>query len=122
MTKTEALYKFFSSFGIDAYAASSTPDDVQFPYLTYEATVGAWDSEPVSLTVQVWYYTESQIIPDTKAEEIAKAIGYGGKQIHCDKGTIWLQRGDPWCINQSDTADKNIKLRQLNITAVYQTF
>lgn len=121
MTKTEALYKFFSSFGIDAYAASSTPDDVQFPYLTYEATVGAWDSEPVSMTVQVWYYTESQTIPDAKAEEIAKAIGLGGKVLTCDDGLIWITRGSPWCINQSDESDKNIKLRQLNVTVEYFT-
>lgn len=121
MTKTESLYKFFSSFGVDAYAASSTPDDVKFPYLTYEAAVGTWGSEPVSMTIQLWFYTESQLIPDAKAEEIEKAIGLGGVMLTCDDGVIWIKQGSPWCINQSDQTNKNIKLRQLNVTAEYCT-
>lgn len=39
MTKNEAIYRFFSGFGLEAYPTSSVPEDVIFPYLTYANTV-----------------------------------------------------------------------------------
>lgn len=125
MTKAESLYSFFSGFGIPSYASSSVPDDAVFPWLTYDLSTSAWDGDnggEVSLTVNLWYYTTSEAVPNAKAEEISKAIGLGGKLLLCDEGVIWLKRGSPWCQSLNDDSDSMIKRRYINITAEYMTF
>ena len=107
MTKDKALHAWFSQF-LTAYPTSNVPEDATFPWLTYELITGALDSGEISLTVNLWYYTESEAIPNAKAQEISTAIGYGGTVIPC-------------CQNIADETDKNIKRRYLNITAEYLT-
>lgn len=121
MTKTEALHTFFSGFGIDAYAATSVPNDVMLPYLTYEAKTAALADGEVSLSVNLWYYTDSEKVPNAKADEIGKAIGAGGVMLRCDDGAIWLKRGSPFCQAMPVQSDSAIKHRYLNITAEYIT-
>lgn len=121
MTKDKAMHSFFSGFGLDAYTTSSVPEEVLFPYLTYELVTGAWDSGPVALTVNLWYYTESEAKPNAKVAEIAEKIGLGGINIPCDEGIIYITKGSPWCQNLRDDTDPTIKRRYLNITAEYLT-
>lgn len=121
MTKGAAIQQFFESFGLQAYTASSVPDDVLFPYLTYELVINTWEAGEVSMTVNLWYYTESEADPNAKAQEISTAIGLGGKVIPCDGGAIWIKRGSPWCQSLFDAEDKNIKRRYLNVSAEYFT-
>ena len=120
MTKEAALQAFFERF-LPSYAASAVPEDVVFPYLTYELITGAWEEGEVGLTVNIWYYTTSEAAPNAKAREISEAIGLGGVQLPCDGGTIWLTRGAPWCQSLTDSTDARIKRRYLNITANYNT-
>ena len=120
MTKGAALQAFFSQF-MDAYAASAVPDDVTFPYLTYELITSAWEGGEVGLAVNLWFYTTSEAAPNAKAQELSDAIGYGGVTLPCDGGFIWLKRGSPWCQNLQDDTDKNIKQRYINVTAEYMT-
>jgi hypothetical protein len=121
VTKDKALHAWFQSFGVPFYPASSVPNDVLFPYGTYELITSAWDEGEVGLTVNLWYYTESEAIPNTKAQEISNAIGMGGTLVPCDGGAIWIKRGSPWCQNLRDDSAPNIKRRYLNITAEYLT-
>lgn len=121
MTKGAALQQFFESFGISAYTASSVPDDAVFPWLTYELITSAWEGGEVGMTVNLWYYTESEAAPNAKAQEISEAISVGGKVLKCDGGYIWLKRGSPWCQSLTDDTDSNIKRRYLNVTAEYLT-
>lgn len=120
MTKGEALYQFFNRF-LPAYPTSNVPYDVVFPYLTYEATVDAWDGGEVGLTVNLWYYTESEAIPNAKVQEISESIGMGGTTISCDGGFIWVKRGSPFAQPLTDDTAPGIKRRYLNITAEYLT-
>lgn len=120
MTKAAVLQDFFSGF-LPAYAFSSVPEDVLFPYLTYDLVLDAWTGGEVGLTVNLWYYTDSEAIPNAKAQEISEAIGYGGKILPCDGGFIWLKRGSPWCQSLRDDTDPGIKRRYLNATAEYLT-
>lgn len=120
MTKDKALQAWFEQF-LDAYPTSNVPHDVTFPYLTYELITGAFDSGEVVLTVNLWYYTESEAVPNAKAQDISSTIGYGGTVIPCDGGYIWLKRGSPWCQNIVEESDTNIKRRYLNVTAEYLT-
>lgn len=121
MTKAAAIHKFFSSFGIPAYTTSNVPDDVVFPWLTYELITSAWDEGEVGITVNLWYRTEQEKEPNAKAEEISKKLGLGGYTIHCDDGIIWLKRGSPFCQNLRDETDSAIKRRYINISAEYMT-
>ena len=121
MTKGEALQQFFSGFGLTAYAAASVPDDTVFPYLTYDLVTGSWGDMDTSITVNLWYHTDSEAIPNAKADEIADAIGIGGKVLPCDGGGIWLKRGSPWCQSLADETDKSIKRRYINISAEFLT-
>lgn len=120
MTKDKALQAWFEQF-LTAYPASNVPQDVIFPYLTYELITGAFDSGEIGLTVNLWYYTESEAVPNAKAQEMADAIGIGGTVISCDGGYIWLKRGSPWCQNITEESDTNIKRRYLNVTVEYLT-
>lgn len=121
MTKGEALHKFFSGFGITAYPSSSVPTDTVFPWLTYDPVFSDWGSEEVSITVNLWYRTESEAIPNAKAQEISESIGFGGKIISCDGGAIWIKRGSPFCQSLMDEADKVIKRRYIQLTATFLT-
>ena len=120
MTKGAALQAFFSQF-MDAYAASAVPEDVAVACLTYELITSAWDGGEVGLTVNMWFYTTSEAVPNAKAQELSDSIGYGGVTLPCDGGFIWLKRGSPWCQNLQDDTDKNIKRRYINVTAEYMT-
>lgn len=120
MTKDKVLHAWFSSF-LPAYPASSVPQDATFPWLTYELSMGAFDSGEIGLTVNLWYYTEGEAAPNAKAQEMSDAIGPGGVVLPCDGGYIWIKRGTPWCQSVVDESDSNIKRRYINVTVEYLT-
>lgn len=120
MTKGAALYSFWSSFGLDAYAANAVPNDVTFDYLTYTPVFDAWGGSPVSLTVNLWYYGTGEAEINAKAQEISDKIGMGGALLPCDGGCIWLKRGSPFCQSVADS-NANVKRRYINVTAEYLT-
>lgn len=120
MTYQKALYNFFSSFGLTAYPKENVPDDVTFPWLTFENNT-ADSGEETSLAVDIWFHTESETQPNQKAQEISEAIGRGGKLLTFDGGAVWLKRGNPWITSLQDEADATIKRRQLIIMAEFIT-
>ena len=120
MTKEAALQAFFEHF-LPSYAASAVPDDVEFPYLTYELITSAWEEGEVGLTVNLWYYTTSEAAPNAKVREISSAIGMSGALVPCDDGAIWFKRGSPWAQSLTDSTDTRIKRRYINVTAEYLT-
>lgn len=151
MTKAAALYQFFNTaipvtlkdFGLTEetfgklsveeqeeiwnggymrfYTSTSVPDDVVFPYGTYEYITSAWEGGEVGITVNLWFHTTLESVPNAKAEELSAVIGLGGKVIECDGGGIWLKRGSPWCQSLTDDTDEKIKRRYINVSAEYFT-
>lgn len=121
MTKGAALNQYFSSFAIPAYPSTAVPENAEMPYMTYEYVVGVWELGEVSIVVNIWYNTESEAIPNEKADELSKSIGLSGKLLECENGYIWLKRGSPWCQSLSDENDTGIKRRYINISAEYLT-
>ncbi len=150
MTKDKALYRFFNTvipvtlkdlhitkeafekLGIleqntllnggfmRFYPSTSVPDDVVFPYGTYEFATSSFEAGEVGLTVNLWFYTTSEAIPNAKAEELGERIDEM-TPLQCDGGAIWLKRGSPWCQSLSDETSPTIKRRYINITAEYLT-
>ena len=120
MTKDKALQSFFERF-MAAYSTASVPEDAVFPYMTYEYVADAWDAGEVGMTVNLWFYTDSESVPNAKVQEISDAIGMGGTTIKCDGGFIWIKRGSPWCQSLSYDTHPEIKRRYMNVTAEYMT-
>jgi hypothetical protein len=120
MTKDKALHAWFNQF-MTFYPSTAVPDDVVFPYGTYEAVFDSYTGGEVGLTVNLWFYTEGEATPNAKAQELSQAIGSGGKVIACDGGYIWLKRGSPWCQSLTDGTDPTIKRRYINVSAEYLT-
>lgn len=118
-TPEAAVYEFLSRFGIPAYASTSTPSDSEYPYLTYDLTVGDWDSGDVGLVVNLWYRTDSEKIPNDKVREIGRAVGRGGELVRCDGGTLWFKKGSPWAQSVRVEGDEKIKRRYLNMIVEY---
>ena len=121
MTKSQALYAFFSGFGIPAYERSRVPESATYPYLTYDYKDAELGELPVALTVDIYYITESNDEPDAKAAAMAAAVGRGGVTLPCDCGCIWLKRGSPFCQALRDPIDRRINRRYINITAEFLT-
>lgn len=116
MTPEAAIYRFLNGFGIPAYAATSTPSDAQFPYITYELVLGQWEGGEVNMPVNVWYRTDSEAEPNAKVREISNAIGIGGTTIPCDGGMLWIKRGSPWAqAVRVEGEDEKVKRRYVNI-------
>lgn len=121
MTKEAALHAFFSGFGIEAYCSAAVPQKAKLPYLTYDLSIGAWDSGEIPLMVNLWFRTLSEAEPNAKARELSEAVGEGGVFLPCDGGYIWLKRGSPFCQSLKDSTDDTIKRRYINIVAEYLT-
>lgn len=121
VTKGAALNQFFAGFGIPVYVVTSIPDNAEMPYLTYDYNVSSFDFGEVAIVVNLWYYTDSEAIPNKKADEISEALGFSGALLKCDDGYIWLKRGSPFCQAVADDVSATIKRRYINISAEYLT-
>lgn len=121
MNKYQAIYQFWNSFGIPAFAVSAVPAQEKFPYITYTLSEGDFMSGETSMTVDVYYRTDTETEPNQKVFEIAKEIGYGGKILPYDGGAIWVKKGSPWCQSVHDEDDEKVKHRYLNVDLEYIT-
>lgn len=120
MTKAAAIYQFWSGFGLTAYEENTVPDDAVLPYLTYQLVTDSFGQE-VAAAASLWYRSESWTAINAKTEEISESIGRGGKFINCDKGRIWIKRGQPFAQNMRDDTDTIIKRKYLNLSIEYFT-
>lgn len=118
MTKEEALYQFWSSFGLTAYDEAAVPDGTAFPYITYQSVTNNFIGGDTSMTASVWYRSESWEAPARKAEEIANFIGAGG--IYW-RDIMWIKQGEPFSQSMGDSEDKIIKRKVINITVQFLT-
>ncbi len=122
MTKAGAIYSFWSQF-LPAYEENTVPTDAKYPYLTYNLVTDSFTNESVSMSVSLYYFSESWKEINTKTEEISKAIGYGGVFLETENGgSIWLKRGQPFAQNMSDERSDQIRRKLINVEADYLTF
>lgn len=127
MTKEQALFEFWNSFGIQAFEENSVltgEEAPKFPYITYQVVIDNFDNQ-VPLTASLWDRNKngySALLENSiKLEEISRRFGRGGVFLDCDGGKIWLKRGTPFAQNMGDDTDNLIKRKYLNITAEYFT-
>ena len=127
MNKAQALHSFWSSFDIPAIDEQSAYDEgtleslgIPRRYITYE--VGTSNlGEPVALTASIWDKSTSWAFVQEKADEIAAAIGYGGKVIAVDGGYLWLKLGQPFAQRMSEEGNFDLRRIYLTISAEFLT-
>lgn len=119
MNKDQALYAFWSSFGIPAYEENSVPDDATFPYITYQSVTDSFGGGDVSMVASIYDRSMSWETVSLMTDKIGAQISMGGKLIPYDGGALWLKRGAPFSQNMGDAKDDAIRRKLLNITAEY---
>lgn len=107
----EALYAFWSSFGVAAYEENSVPTDPDhrpdYPYITYEASVSPFDSD-VLLAASIWTRSTSWEDADRIADAVEAKIRDGFVQPY-DGGMIYIVPNDPLSKHTGDPDDDLIK-------------
>ena len=118
MDRWEALYRFWSSFGVPAYEENSVPDldTIKFPYITYEAQSATWDEQTV-MEASIWTRSTSWLQADTLSDAIETALKDGGMILHYNGGMFWLTPGTPFARSMGDPDDDRIKRKLLTIEA-----
>ena len=126
MNKAQAIYSFWSSFGIPAYDQNTIPnaDDKadhrpEPPYITYEVIEDSLNT-PVALSGLIWYRSTSWKDITLKAGEIAADIGYGHKIIKIDGGYLYITKGIPFAQRMSDE-DDSIRRMYINLMVEFLT-
>ena len=121
MNKIQVIHAFWSGFGIKAYNENSVPTGLKYPYITYDMSWTDDFGEEVAQTASIWYKTESKSWTDVaaKAQEISAAIGGGGTVYHCDDGTIWIKKANPWAQLMGDAEDDSIRRIVLNVAITF---
>lgn len=120
MNKAQALNNFWNSFGLKAYDENTLPSTASFPYITYNTVTDSLDNV-VNLYSSLWYRDTSWKAISDKTEEIAQALGSGGKVIKLDSGYLWLCKGTPFAQRMSDPNDDMIRRMYINVQAEYLT-
>lgn len=118
MTKDEALYSFYSGFGLPAYDENTVPDEATLPYITYQVATSDFDND-VMLSASLWYRSTSWVPIRNKAIEIENYIGRGGVFLPFDGGAVWLRRGSPFAQRMGEPSDDSVRRILLNLTAEY---
>ena len=120
MDKAQAIDNFWNSFGLEAYDEHTVPPTVTFPYITYSVATDSVGNI-VPLYSSLWYRDSSWEEIQKKADEISKAIGYGGKIIKIDDGYMWLVRNTPFAQRETDPNDDSIRRIYLMTQAEFLT-
>ena len=126
MDKVQALYSFWSGFGIPAIDEQSAYDTetlrqlgIDYPYLTYESAVGEFGEE-IALAADIYYRSTTWREIEAKAKQIADAIGYGGVIVHYDGGGLWVKRGPT--LYRRMGADNSFDIRRIHIDVNVEFF
>lgn len=121
MDKAQAIHNFWNSFGLKAYDENSVPDDVTFPYITYNVQTDSMD-RVLNLYGSIWYRDTAWAQISQKSDEIAKALyNTSPYLLKLNKGYLWLTKGQPFAQRMGDPSDDMIRRMYLNIQAEFLT-
>lgn len=121
MDKHQALYSFWSSFGLPAYDQYTVPDEAALPYLTYEDVTDSIGNV-VNMTASLWYRDSGWEAISRKTQEIADTIeAMYPITLPLDTGRLYLTRGRPWAQRMNEPDDSGVRRVVLNLQAEYLT-
>lgn len=106
----EALYAFWSQFGIPAYAEDMVPDNAKLPYIRYSVVKAPLTSASVATA---YNYHNARLMGNVEraaiADQIAKAIPQGGIKVRLSGGGyLILYRGSDFQTPYKDPEDPNV--------------
>lgn len=119
MTKEQAYHNFVSGFAWKAYDENTVPDDAVLPRITYNLSIAEF-GDPVAMSISLWERSYSWEDITLKADEIYQDIGFGGKLIPYDGGSIWIRRGTPFSLRMSDP-DDTVRRIVINVVIEFLT-
>ena len=120
-----ALYDFWSSFGVPAYIQARIPRETQLPYITFTVEVGA-ALETVYLTAFTWHQAASgENVMQERArlmDSIAAAIPEAGLIVDAEDGYMRIERGrGAWLSYYDDPDDPSVIGGRIAYTVTYYT-
>ena len=110
MDKAQALDKFWNGFGLNAYEANSVESKTPMPYITYEVVTDSFENQ-VSMSGDLWFYSESWKDISILADAISQFIGIAGILVPLDRGYAWIKRGSPFAQHVADPDDMIRRIR-----------
>lgn len=116
----EALYRFFSSFRIPAYAIGSVPSEARPPYITYQVTVPE-RLKTVPFYAELWYRSSGLVDIHAKADEIETAIGEG-VSIATKAGAVRVYANTSFLQDREFPGDPTLKCAYLSMMIAADTF
>lgn len=120
MNKAQALYQFWSGFGLPAYEENIVPVGATMPYITYQVETDSIENV-VPIAGSLWYRTPSWKDADLKAEEIGDYVRHMyPPTIKIDGGRMYIVKGTPFAQHMSDT-DNMVRRIYINLNAEYLT-
>lgn len=119
MDKAQAIYNFWSEFGLTAYDENSVPDNAVMPYITYSTITDSLDYTAL-LTGSLWYRETTWENISKKADQISASLK-DGKVIELDIGYAYLYRGTPFAQRMGDEADDMVKRIYFNVNCEFLT-
>lgn len=116
MTQTaQALYSFFSGFGLPAYGKNNVPDAATMPYISYEIVSPA-PMRPALFHAWVWYRGNSYTEVAAKCDEIEAALRKG-VSIPTASGAVYICTDNTTPFAQ-EQPDPNRNVRAMMLTMV----
>lgn len=120
MDKAQAIYNFWSGFGLPAYDETTVPDGAVLPYITYSVYTDSIDY-PLTINASIWDKSTSWEFVSKKAEQIAKyLVEMYPPSIQLDKGRLYLAKGSPFAQRMPDE-DELIRRIYLTVEAEFLT-
>lgn len=106
----EALYTFWSQFGVPAYAEDQVPDDAKLPYIRYSVAKAPLMGSSI---MTAFNYHNARLMGNVEraalADQIAKAIPQGGVKWPLDGGGfLMMYRGTDFQTLYKDPEDPNV--------------
>ena len=119
VNKDSALQNFWSLFGLPAYEETTVPDNAKMPYITYSVATDSLYGEDVTLSANLWYFSNSWKDISLKAQEISNKIGFGGYTLKTDTGYVWIKRRTPFAQRMSESDEPDVRSIYLSISAEF---
>lgn len=119
MDKHQALYSFWSSFGLPVYDQNTVPEDAALPYITYEDATDSLNA-PIPLDASLWYRSSSWAEISQKEDVISRVVE-SHPTIPVDIGYLFITKGSPFARRMRDPDDDMIRRVSLLIVVEYLT-
>ena len=119
MDKFRVLDDFWNSFEWPAYNEYSVPDDIHYPYITYNVTTSDLDHS-VSTYANLWDRSSSWENISLKTLEIEDYLTtMDPPTIRFDTGRLYITKGSPFSERMQEPNDEMVKRVYINVTMEY---